>query len=69
MDYLAEIIASLCTVSVADCYGFLITKCDAMGEQLADGKIVKLERLGTFALTLKGIETNEPEKLNKNTIK
>lgn len=42
---------------------------DAIRAQLADGKIVKLERLGTFALTLKGIGTNEPEKLNKNTIK
>jgi nucleoid DNA-binding protein len=39
-----------------------------IGEELAQGKIVKIDRLGTFALTLKGQGTDEPEKLNKSTI-
>lgn len=68
LEYLAEIIASRSTVSVADCYGVLIGMSQVIGEELAKGKIVKIERLGTFALTLKGVGTDEPEKLNKNTI-
>ena len=41
---------------------------EAIGEELANGKMVKIDRLGTFALTLKGQGTDEPDKLNKNTI-
>ena len=68
LDYIADIIAGRCTVSVADCYGVLIAMSDVIGEQLANGKIVKIERLGTFALTIKASGTDEPEKLNKNCI-
>lgn len=68
LEYLAEIIASRSTVTVADCYGVLVGMSQVVGEELAKGNIVKIERLGTFALTLKGKGTNEPEKLNKSTI-
>ena len=68
LEYLAEIIASRSTVTVADCYGVLIGMSQVIGEELANGKIVKIDRLGTFALTLKGVGTDTPEKLNKNTI-
>ena len=69
LDYLAEIVAGRCTVSVADCYGVLIALSDVIGEQLSQGNIVKIDRLGTFALTLKGSGTNTPEKLSKDLIK
>ena len=68
LEYLAEIISSRSTISVADCYGVLIGMSQVIGEELAKGKIVKIERLGTFALSLKGAGTDEPQKLNKNTI-
>ena len=68
LEYIAEIISSRSTISVADCYGVLIGMSQVIGEELAKGKIVKIERLGTFALTLKGVGTDEPQKLNKNTI-
>ena len=68
LEYLAEIIASRSTVTVADCYGVLIGMSQVVGEELAKGNIVKIERLGTFALTLKGKGTDEPDKLNKSTI-
>jgi predicted histone-like DNA-binding protein len=68
LEYIAEIISSRSTISVADCYGVLIGMSQVIGEELAKGKIVKVERLGTFALTLKGTGTDEPDKLNKNTI-
>ena len=68
LEYLAEIISSRSTISVADCYGVLIGMSQVIGEELAKGKIVKIERLGTFALSLKGVGTDEPQKLNKNTI-
>ena len=68
LEYLAEIIASRSTVTVADCYGVLIGMSQVIGEELANGKIVKIDRLGTFALTLKGVRTDTPEKLHNNTI-
>ena len=68
LEYLAEIIASRSTVTVADCYGVLIGMSEVIGEELAQGKIIKIDRLGTFALTLKGVGTDTPEKLNKNTV-
>ena len=68
LEYLAEIISSRSTISVADCYGVLIGMSQVIGEELAKGKIVKIERLGTFALSLKGAGTDEHQKLNKNTI-
>jgi predicted histone-like DNA-binding protein len=68
LEYLAEIISCRSTISVADCYGVLIGMSQVIGEELAKGKIVKIERLGTFALSLKGAGTDEPQKLNKNTI-
>lgn len=68
LEYLAEIIASRSTITVADCYGVLIGMSQVVGEELAKGNIVKIERLGTFALTLKGKGTDEPEKLSKSTI-
>ena len=61
LEYLAEIIASRSTVTVADCYGVLIGMSQVIGEELANGKIVKIDRLGTFALTLKGVGTDTPK--------
>lgn len=68
LEHLAEIIARRSTITVADCFGVLIAMSEVIGAELAEGKIVKIDRLGTFALTLKGTGTDTPEKLNKNTI-
>ena len=69
LDHVAAIVAGRCSLSEADCYGVLIAMSQVMGEELAKGKIVKIDRLGTFALTIKGMGTDTPEALNKNTIK
>lgn len=46
----------------------MVAMTEVIGEELARGRIVKIDRLGTFALTLKGTGTDDPERLNKNTI-
>ena len=68
LEYIAEVISSRSTVSAADCYGVLIGMSQVIGEELSKGNIVKIDRLGTFALTLKGKGTDEPELLNKSSI-
>lgn len=69
LEHIAEIVASRSTISVADCYGVLIAMSEAIGEELANGKIVKIDRLGSFALTLKGKGATTPDVLGKDTIK
>jgi nucleoid DNA-binding protein len=53
---------------VGDCYAVLLGMSQVIGEELSKGNIVKVDRLGTFAITLKGQGTEEPELLNKSSI-
>lgn len=66
---LAAIIASRSTISKADCYGVIMALSQAIGESLADGKIVRVESLGTFSLTLQGTAADAPQPLGKTNIK
>lgn len=68
LERLADTVADRSTLSPADCYAVMVAMSEVIGEELARGKIVKIDRLGTFALTLKGTGTEDPERLNKNTI-
>lgn len=68
LEFLADAVADRSTLTVADCYAVLVAMSEVVGEELARGKTVKLDRLGTFSLTLKGTGTDDPERLNKNTI-
>lgn len=69
LEYIAETISSRSTVSVADCYGVLMAMSAVVTQELANGNIVKIDRLGTFAITVKGTGTDCPELLCKDTIK
>ena len=69
LDDLARIISSRCTVSKADCYGVMIALSHVIGEALSDGKIVKIDSLGTFSLTLLGLPAATPDGLGKSNIK
>ncbi|MFY8096489.1 MAG: HU family DNA-binding protein [Flavobacterium sp.] len=68
LEYIAEVISSRSTVTVGDCYAVLLGMSQVIGEELSKGNIVKVDRLGTFAITLKGQGTAEPELLNKSSI-
>jgi predicted histone-like DNA-binding protein len=68
LERLADTVADRSTLTPADCYAVMVAMSEVIGEELARGKIVKIDRLGTFSLTLKGVGTDQPELLNKNTI-
>ena len=52
LDRLADIVVSQSTISRADCYGVIIALTKAIGESLSAGRIVRIDNLGTFQITL-----------------
>lgn len=69
LDDLAKVISSRCTISKADCYGVISALSDVIGEALSDGKIVKIQNLGSFQLSLLGTASDEENSLGKANIK
>lgn len=69
LESLAKIIASRSTISKADCYGVIMALSDAIGEALCDGKIVRIESLGTFKIGVTGSAADTAEALGKANIK
>ena len=69
LNQLAAIVASRSTVSRVDCYGVIIGLTQAIGESLAAGRIVKIDDLGTFQITLQGLPADSPDDLGKSSIK
>lgn len=69
LDDLARIISGRSTISRVDCYGVIMALSEVIGQQLQEGKIIKIDDLGTFSLTLQGIAADSPEPLGKANIK
>jgi predicted histone-like DNA-binding protein len=69
LDDLARIIASRSTISRADCYGVIMALSEVIGQQLKEGRIVKIDDLGTFSITLQGSAAESPTPLGKINIK
>lgn len=69
LDSLADIVSSRSSMSRADCYGVIIGLTEAIGEALADGKIVRIDALGTFQITIQGTAAQTQDELGKATIK
>jgi len=69
LDSLADIVASQSTISKADCYGVIMALTKAIGESLADGRIVRIDSLGSFQITLQGLPADTLEELGKTNIK
>ena len=68
MDNLAEIISYQCTVTEADCYAVLISLEKNIISELAQGRIVKLGRLGNFQVGISSEGMITPEEVNANSI-
>lgn len=69
LDDLARIIASRSTISRADCYGVIMALSEVIGQKLQEGRIVRIDDLGTFSLALQGIAADSDEPLGKANIK
>lgn len=68
MDSLAEMISYQCTVTEADCYAVLISLEKNIVSELAQGRIVKLGRLGNFQIGISSEGMITPEEVNASSI-
>lgn len=69
LDSLADIVSSQSTISKADCYGVIMALTKVIGESLSDGRIVRIDSLGSFQITVQGLPGESPDELGKATIK
>ena len=69
LDSLAEMVASRSSMSKADCYGVIIGLTAVIAETLAQGRIVRIDTLGSFQITLQGTPAHTQEELGKANIK
>ena len=69
LDSLSDMVASQSTISKADCYGVIMALTKTIGETLAAGRIVRIDNLGTFQVTLQGLPADSPADLGKSNIK
>ena len=66
---LAKIIATRSTISKADCYGVIMALCDVIGDSLSDGKIVRIDSLGSFQVSAIGEAAESVDSMSKSIIK
>lgn len=69
LDSLAELVSSQSSMSKADCYGVIIGLTDVISKALASGKIVRIDSLGSFQITVQGTPADTFEELGKANIK
>ncbi len=69
LNLLAYFETSRSTVSRVDCYGVIIGLTQARCESLAAGRIVKMDDLRTFQITLQGLPADSLNDLGKANIK
>ena len=54
LDSLTDIVASQSTISKIDCYGVIMAFTKVIGESLSDGRIERIDSLGSFQITVQG---------------
>jgi predicted histone-like DNA-binding protein len=54
LEELADNLAKKTTLSVSDCYGVIIGLVAEIEHELSNGKIVRIDRLGSFQISIKG---------------
>lgn len=69
LDSLSEMVASRSSMSKADCYGVIIGLTEVIAEALAAGRIVRIDSLGSFQITVQGTPADTLEELGKANIK
>ena len=69
LERLAEMIAYQCTVTDSDCYAVLIALEHNIVNELKQGCIIKLGRLGNFQVGLSSDGKTFPEEVNASSIR
>lgn len=68
LESLAQKICAASSLTEADCFGVMYALSNAISEALTEGKIVRIDSLGTFQLTLQGTASEEQEVRGKKYI-
>jgi predicted histone-like DNA-binding protein len=69
LDQLAEKLSFSCTLTKADCYAAVVGLTEVITEALGEGKIVRLDNLGTFSVSLQGNPSPTIDGIGKSAIK
>ena len=69
LEKLAEQISYQCTVTESDCYAVLLSLERNIINELEQGKIVKLGRLGNFQISISSEGRDTEEEVNASVIK
>ena len=69
IDKLSRIISKNSTVSRADIYAVIIAMVDAINDEISDGNMVYLSKLGSFGIAIKSVGAATPEAVTAATIK
>lgn len=69
LETLAQRISAGTSLTEADCFGVMYALTNAIGDALASGKIVRIDSLGTFQLTIQGQPAPAAEVKGKQYIK
>jgi len=69
LDSLAEKVATRSSMSKSDCFGVIIGLTEVIAEALAEGRIVRIDNLGSFQITVQGSPADTLEELGKANIK
>lgn len=68
LDRLAEKIAYQCTLTEVDCHAVLLSLVHNVSEELNDGRIVRLGKLGTFQIGISSEGKDTEEEVNASVI-
>jgi len=68
LEELAQEISHRCTLTEADCYASIIALSEVIADALSNGKIIKMDKLGSLQLTLKSKGSSTPEACSKTNI-
>ena len=69
LERLAYLVSNQSTVREADCYAVLLSLLHNVADELAQGKIVKLDKLGSFQIGVSSLGVAAQEELSASAIK
>ncbi|MFY7743025.1 MAG: HU family DNA-binding protein [Flavobacterium sp.] len=68
IEKLSRMISEQCTVTEADCLAVLASLEKQMVNQLEEGRIVRLGRIGSFQIGVSSLGMDTPEEVTSNSI-
>tara|TARA_R110002153_G_scaffold10624_2_gene41899 strand:+ start:1011 stop:1403 length:393 start_codon:yes stop_codon:yes gene_type:complete len=69
LERLAYLVANQSTVREGDCYAVILSLIHNIIDELNQGRIVKLDKLGTFNISVSSSASDTPEAVSVNSIK